>query len=152
MIQRKRELSTLRDLLRRHPVVGIIGARQVGKTTLARVLLAGMPGPMHTFDLENPEDAARLAEPMLALQPLKGLVVIDEIQRHPELFPVLRVLADRPRRPCRFLILGSASPDLLKQTSETLAGRIAYHELGGFALDDAGRTHRLPRIGRLRAG
>ena len=143
MIQRKRELSTLRELLRRHPVVGIIGARQVGKTTLARVLLAGMPGPMHTFDLENPEDAARLAEPMLALQPLKGLVVIDEIQRHPELFPVLRVLADRPRRPCRFLILGSASPDLLKQTSETLAGRIAYHELGGFALDEVGTRNRL---------
>jgi hypothetical protein len=151
MIHRKRELNTLRELLRQYPVVGLIGARQVGKTTLARALLRRLPGPTHLFDLESAEDRARLAEPLLALRPLRGVVVIDEIQRHPELFPALRVLADRPRRPCRFLILGSASPDLLKQTSETLAGRILYHELGGLALDEVGpRNHlRLWRRGGL---
>jgi uncharacterized protein len=129
MLQRDRELATLRGLLRRHPVVGIIGARQVGKTTLARTLMRAESQPTHRFDLENPEDLARLAEPMLALKSLRGLVVIDEIQRHPDLFNVLRVLADRPRHPCRFLVLGSAAPELLKQTAETLAGRIAYHQL-----------------------
>jgi hypothetical protein len=138
MIQRERELRVLRGMLRRHPVVGIIGARQVGKTTLAHMLQQSVSQPAHMFDLENPDDLARLADPMLVLKPLKGLVIIDEIQRHPALFPVLRVLADRPRRPCRFLILGSASPDLLIQTSETLAGRILYHRLGGFALDEVG--------------
>jgi predicted AAA+ superfamily ATPase len=136
MIERERELAILRGLLRRFPVVGIIGARQVGKTTLARMLCERMSRPIHFYDLENPEDLARLAEPMLVLPRLKGLVVIDEIQRHSDLFPVLRVLADRPRHPCRFLILGSASPDLLRQSSETLAGRVAYHRLGGFALDE----------------
>lgn len=143
MIARKRALQTLRSLLRRYPVVGVIGARQVGKTTLARALLRDLAGPTHAFDLENPEDAARLADPMLALQPLKGLVVIDEVQRRPELFPVLRVLADRPRRPCRFLILGSAAPELLQQSSESLAGRIGYHELGGFALEEIGPRNAL---------
>jgi predicted AAA+ superfamily ATPase len=125
-------------LLRRHPVVGIIGARQVGKTTLARLLITGLRGPFSYFDLENPEDLARLDDPMLAIKGLKGLVVIDEIQRRPNLFPVLRVLADRPKPAPRFLVLGSASPDLLRQGSETLAGRIFYHELGGFSLDEVG--------------
>lgn len=143
MVERERELTILLGLLRRFPVVGIIGARQVGKTTLARMLSDRLGRPTHLYDLENPEDLARLAEPMLALQRLKGLVIIDEVQRHPDLFPVLRVLADRPRRPCRFLILGSASPDLLRQTSETLAGRIAYHRLGGFALDEIGSPNHL---------
>ena len=151
MIQRARELALLRDLLRRHPVVGIVGARQVGKTTIARMLMRRVSRPSHFLDLENPDALARLAEPMLALKSLKGLVVIDEIQRHPDLFPALRVLADRPGRPCRFLILGSASPELLKQTSETLAGRIAYHQLGGFALDEIGKHNpvRLWRRGGL---
>ena len=147
MLQRDRELATLRGLLRRHPVVGIIGARQVGKTTLARALMRGESQPTHRFDLENPEDLARLAEPMLVLKSLRGLVVIDEIQRHPDLFKVLRVLADRPRHPCRFPVLGSAAPELLKQTSETLAGRIAYHQLSGFAVDEVG-TSNLDRLWR----
>jgi len=147
MIRRDRELATLRGMLRRHPVVGIIGARQVGKTTLARILMQGESQPTHLFDMENPEDLARLAEPMLALKPLRGLVVIDEIQRYPNLFNVLRVLADRPRHPCRFLVLGSAGPELLKQTSETLAGRIAYHQMGGFALDEVG-SRNLDRLWR----
>lgn len=147
MLERSRELATLRGLLRRHPVVAIIGARQVGKTTLARTLVRGESRPTHLFDLENPEDQARLAEPMLALKNLKGLVVIDEIQRHPGIFDVLRVLADRPRHPCRFLVLGSAAPALLRQTSETLAGRIAYHQLSGLALDEVG-TRNLDRLWR----
>jgi len=151
MLQRDRELATLRGLIRRHPVVCIIGARQVGKTTPARTLMHGQSQPTHCFDLENPEDLARLAEPMLALKSLKGLVVIDEIQRHPDLFNVLRVLADRPRHSCRFLVLGSAAPELLKQTSETLAGRIAYHHLSGFAVDEVGvgNLDRLWRRGGL---
>lgn len=138
MIDRKRDIKKLVSLLKRHPVVGIIGARQVGKTTLARSLSDQIRSASFYFDLENPEDLARLADPMLALKGLKGLVVIDEIQRLPELFPILRVLVDRPKASARFLVLGSASPELLRQGSESLAGRIIYHELGGFSLDDVG--------------
>jgi predicted AAA+ superfamily ATPase len=138
MIARHRELETLRGLLKRHPVVGIVGARQVGKTTLAHALAPQTEDPTYYFDLENPEDMARLADPMMALKEHKGLVVVDEIQRYPELYTVLRVLVDRPKNQARFLVLGSASPDLLRQTSETLAGRIVYHELRGLALDEVG--------------
>ncbi len=138
MIERKAEEDSVRGLLKRHPVVGIIGARQVGKTTLARMIAERRKRGVAFFDLENPEDLARLSDPMLALKGLKGLVVIDEIQRSPDLFPVLRVLADRPKTPARFLVLGSASPELLRQGSETLAGRIVYHELGGFCLQETG--------------
>jgi predicted AAA+ superfamily ATPase len=136
MINRIKELAELDGLLDRHRVVGIIGARQVGKSTLVDEYLKTIPGPVHIFDMENPDDQARLSEPMLALKELKGIVVIDEIQRYPDLFPILRVLADRKPNPARFLILGSASPDLLKQSSESLAGRIFYHELGGFSLEE----------------
>jgi predicted AAA+ superfamily ATPase len=138
MIHRGKELDQLGRLLKRHRVVGIIGARQVGKSTLAAEYLKTASGPSHTFDMENPDDQARLAEPMLALKPLKGIVVIDEIQRHPDLFPVLRVLVDRKPNPARFLVLGSASPELLRQSSESLAGRIFYHELGGLSLQEVG--------------
>ncbi len=138
MIERKRERRLLEGLLRQYPVVAIVGARQVGKTTLARTLAARHPGPVEHFDLEAPEDAGRMADPPLALGSLRGLVVIDEVQRSPGLFPLLRVLADRPGRPATFLLLGSAAPELLKQSSESLAGRIVYHELGGFALDEVG--------------
>ncbi|MBA7714322.1 hypothetical protein ES703_123341 [subsurface metagenome] len=145
MIKRDKELKTIAKLLQRHPVVGIVGARQVGKTTLARMVVARKKGPYAYFDLENPEDLARLADPMLALKDLKGLVVIDEIQQHPDLFSVLRVLVDRPKSNTRFLVLGSASPDLLRQSSETLAGRIIYHELGGFTLGEVG-VHNQKRL------
>jgi predicted AAA+ superfamily ATPase len=91
------------------------------------------------FDLESTEDLARLADPMLALRPLTGLIVLDEVQRRPDLFTQLRVLVDEPKTRRKFLVLGSASPDLLRQTSETLAGRIAYHELAGFSLEEVGR-------------
>jgi len=124
------------SLLRDFPVVGILGARQVGKTTLAGQLASARKGATHRFDLEDPRDVARLEDAMLALADLRGLVVIDEVQRRPDLFPALRVLADRRRRPARFLVLGSASPDLLRQSSETLAGRIHYHRLDGLGLDE----------------
>ncbi len=119
-------------------MVAILGARQVGKTTLAREFSNRRRGPTARFDLEDPDDLARLEEPKLALGGLDGLVVLDEVQRRPDLFAVLRVLVDRPGSTARFLILGSASPDLLRQGSETLAGRIAFHELEGLALDETG--------------
>ena len=134
MITRERHLARVLDLLGTHPVVGILGARQVGKTTLARQLTDRVGGPVTRFDLEDPDDLARLNEPKLALGGLEGLVVLDEVQRRPELFPVLRVLADRIDNPARFLVLGSAGPELLRQSSESLAGRIAYHPLDGFTL------------------
>ncbi len=137
MIDRARHLEALSGLLDWNPVVAIIGARQTGKTTLARTL-AGDGATF--FDLENPDELAKLNEPMLALKPLRGLVVLDEIQRRPEIFPVLRVLADRPGKPATFLVLGSASPKLLRQRSETLAGRIAFHELGGFTTAEVGQS------------
>lgn len=138
MISRERHLERLEHLLDRHPVVAILGARQVGKTTLARQIMERRRGPSTRLDLEDPDDLARLDEPKLALRDLTGLVVIDEVQRRPELFPVLRVLVDRPDSSLRFLILGSAAPGLLRQSSETLAGRIFFHELSGFALDEVG--------------
>lgn len=110
----------------------------MGKTTLARQIMARGEEPATRFDLEDPDDLARLDEPKLALAHLEGLVVVDEVQRRPELFPILRVLVDRPSSKARFLILGSASPHLLRQSSETLAGRIIYHELDGLALDEVG--------------
>jgi len=141
MIDRPREINTLKRLVAQHPVVGIIGARQVGKTTLARSFIAHWPGPTHYFDLENTEDEARLGDPMLVLKGRKGIIVIDEIQRLPGLFQVLRVLADRVRPAARFLVVGSASPELLRQGSETLAGRIMYHELKSLSLDEVGMIH-----------
>jgi predicted AAA+ superfamily ATPase len=138
MIDRPGHIRRLKQLLERNPVVAILGARQVGKTTMARMLSQAFDKRATFFDLERSQDLARLEEPELALQELRGLVVLDEIQRRPELFPTLRVLADRPRRPARFLVLGSASPDLLRQSSESLAGRIAFHQLPGFSLDEVG--------------
>lgn len=145
MVKRSEELATVERLLRQYPVVGITGARQVGKTTLARRIATRRKGPVTHFDLENPEHLARMVDPLLALRELKGLVIIDEVQRKPDLFPLLRVLVDRPRPPARFLVLGSASPELLRQGSESLAGRIAYHELGGFSLDEVGAVNH-PRL------
>lgn len=137
MVTRAPHLEIVRRRLRGFPVVAILGPRQIGKTTLADQIAASWKTRVR-FDLESPADLARLGDPLGALEPLRGLVVLDEIQRVPELFPILRVLADRPRTPARFLVLGSASPDLLRQSSETLAGRIAYHDLSGFRLDEVG--------------
>lgn len=138
MIERKAHLRKVKTLLRDSPVVAMIGARQVGKTTLARELVRRQRSPAHVFDLESSTDLARLADPMLALSPLRGLVVLDEVQRREELFPTLRVLADHRPLPARFLVLGSASPDLLRQSSESLAGRVAYYELPGLSLAETG--------------
>jgi predicted AAA+ superfamily ATPase len=149
VIERVRHLRQVKLLLRQFPVVAILGARQVGKTTLARRLVSGRKGGVTSFDLESAEDLTLLQDPLLALRPLRGLVVIDEVQRQPDLFATLRVLVDQPRGGRRFLVLGSASPELLRQTSESLAGRIAYHELDGFSLDEVGpeRWERLWRRG-----
>ncbi len=138
MIARQDHIRLVRRALRENPVVALLGARQVGKTTLAAAVAKAHGQRTTTFDLEDPRQLAFLEEPTLALESLRGLVVLDEIQRRPELFPVLRVLADRKPRPARFLVLGSASPDLLKQSSESLAGRISYYELRGFDLTEVG--------------
>jgi uncharacterized protein len=137
MIERQIDVSLVRSALRRSRVVALLGPRQCGKTTLARQFIAA--DSINYFDLEDPRSIARLSEPDTALRPLKGLVVIDEIQRRPELFPLLRVLADRKPLPARFLILGSASPDLLSQSSETLAGRLETVHLEGLRLADVGQ-------------
>lgn len=130
-------MAAIDRLFRSHPIVAILGPRQIGKTTLARMYSATTQTARH-FDLESSDDLAALAEPSLALGQLQDLVVIDEIQRRADLFPALRYLVDRPRNKARFLLLGSASPQLLRQSSESLAGRIAYHELGGFSLSEVG--------------
>ena len=129
-------LERIHTALARNPVTVLTGPRQSGKTTLARELLR--EDSPNYFDLEEPADLARLEEPRTALEPLQGLVVIDEIQRRPELFPVLRILADRSGQPAQFLILGSASGALLRQSSESLAGRMERIEIGGFTLEELG--------------
>ena len=136
VINRNTELGLIRSALNRSRVVALLGPRQCGKTTLAREFVPA--DSLNYFDLEDPSSLARLSEPEMALRPLKGLVVIDEIQRRPDLFPLLRVLADRKPMPARFLILGSAAPDLLKQSSETLAGRLETIPLEGLRLTDVG--------------
>jgi hypothetical protein len=141
MIERTETLEQIRTALRRSRVVALLGPRQCGKTTLARRFVPPESG--NYFDLEDPTSIARLEEPMTALKDLEGLVVIDEIQRRPELFTALRVLADREPLPARFLILGSASQGLLRQSSESLAGRIETVAIGGFRLKDVGGAERL---------
>lgn len=137
-VRRIRHIDSVERLFDIFPVVAVLGARQVGKTTLARAIARRAREPVEFFDLEDPEQRRRLQDPGLVLRELRGLVVLDEVQRLPEVFPLLRVLADRPRRPARFLILGSASPDLLRQSSESLAGRIGLHHLGGFDVEEVG--------------
>ena len=136
MLPRPNHTNRLRLLLEQFPVVAILGARQVGKTTLARTL--AQEANARWFDLENPRDAAALSEPQLVLEHLNGLVAVDEVQRQPDLFPLLRVLVDRRDADHRYLVLGSAAPELLRQGSESLAGRIAFHALSGFDLSEVG--------------
>lgn len=134
-MQRSSLLQKIEIQMAVHPVCGVLGPRQAGKTTLARQYAENYsPKPVHIFDLENPFDLSRLDEPYTALSSLEGLVIIDEIQRRPDLFPVLRVLVDE--RPRKFLVLGSASRDLIHQSSETLAGRIGYVEVMPFMLSE----------------
>jgi hypothetical protein len=143
MLDRTLHRRAVLRLLKDYPVVALLGARQVGKTTLALDILGRRRG--HRFDLEDTADYARLMDARLALADLEGLVVIDEVQRRPDLFQTLRVLADRRPLKTRFLVLGSASPDLLRQSSESLAGRIAFHTLDGFDLGEVG-TRDLDRL------
>lgn len=138
MIHRDGVKTKIETALRRSRVTALLGPRQCGKTTLAREFVP--PDSVNYFDLEDPESLARLDQPKLALESLTGLVVIDEIQRKPELFPLLRVLADRQPNPAKFLVLGSAAPELLRQSSESLAGRIETLELTGFNLSEVGAT------------
>ncbi len=138
MIERSEDLKAVRVALRRSRVVALLGPRQSGKTTLARQFVS--PDSLNYLDLESPSSLARLDQPELSLGSLKGLVVIDEIQRRPELFPLLRVLSDRKPLPARFLILGSAAPELLRQSSESLAGRMETVLLEGLRLKDVGAS------------
>lgn len=139
MIKRKKIQDNIAEALDRGRIVSLLGPRQCGKTTLARQF--AKPGSPSYFDLEDPIDNAKLAEAQNALQNLKGTVVIDEVQRQPELFPLLRVLADRIPLPAKFLILGSASPGLMKQASESLAGRVERIRIGGFSLEEVGQKN-----------
>lgn len=137
-IERSALLARIQTSLNRSPVTILTGPRQAGKTTLARQILS--EDSANYFDLEDPVSLSRLDEPRTALEPLEGLVVIDEVQRRPELFPILRVLADRRPRPAHFLILGSASGDLQRQSSESLAGRTERIEISGFTLPELGAS------------
>lgn len=136
MIPRHGTHNAIMTALERSRIVALLGPRQCGKTTLARQFVS--PDSSAYFDLEDPLSLARLDEPMTSLSPLQGLVVIDEVQRRPELFPVLRVLADRTPLPARFLLLGSAAPELLRQSSESLAGRMETVAIGGLTVADVG--------------
>jgi len=139
MLPRHRALERIAKAFRIHPIAALLGPRQCGKTTLARVMAE--KEPCTYFDLENPVDLRRLSAPMRALEDLSGLVVIDEIQRRPDLFELLRVLVDRPKNAARFLILGSASPHLAKGVSESLAGRVGFVDLFGFSIEEVGGDH-----------
>jgi predicted AAA+ superfamily ATPase len=137
MIERPRLIEDVERSLKANPVVALMGPRQCGKTTLAHMIADRNP-KCEFFDLENPVHLSRLSAPMQALESLSGLVVIDEIQRKPELFELIRVLVDRPDNAAIFLVLGSASPDLVKGTSESLAGRVGFIDMSGFDLDEVG--------------
>jgi len=136
MIQRIKIKQQIQAALRRSRAVALLGPRQCGKTTLARELVDSKS--INYFDLEDPESIIRLGDPKTVLASLKGTVVIDEVQRRPELFPILRVLLDRKPLPAKFLILGSASPNLLQQSSESLAGRLETIVMSGFGLSEVG--------------
>ena len=140
MIPRPEPISQIEASFQIHPVTALLGPRQCGKTTLARFIAEQEPATF--FDLENPVDIQRLSAPMQTLKDLSGLVIIDEVQRKPVLFELLRVLVDRSRQNTRFLLLGSASPYLVKGVSESLAGRIGFVDLGGFQLWEVGEQHR----------
>jgi len=140
MIPRPDAVKRIDTVFKVHPIAALLGPRQCGKTTLARLI--SEREPCTYFDLENPVDLRRLSAPMTTLKDLSGLVVIDEIQRKPDLFELLRVLVDRPESSARFLILGSASPGLVRGVSESLAGRIGFVDLSGFNLWEVGSEHR----------
>jgi hypothetical protein len=140
MLERPRAETALDQAFAVHPIVALLGPRQCGKTTLARRYSAGRKASI--FDLEDPVDAQRLTAPLTVLERLSGLVVIDEIQNRPELLELVRVLVDRPESSARFLILGSASLEIVRGASESLAGRVGFVDLGGFTLSEVGNDER----------
>ena len=139
MIERKKYLDLVKIAIERSPIVALLGPRQCGKTTLARML--GEHIQSHYFDLESQTDIRRLMNPEMMFASLEGLVIIDEIQTKPELFPILRVVSDKPDNKCQFLILGSASPNIIKNVSETLAGRVEFINITGFDLSEIGYSN-----------
>lgn len=141
-MKRNAFIKEINELFGVHPAVALLGPRQCGKTTLAQ-MYAETHQPSKRFDLENPEDLVLLENPMLALSDLEGLIILDEIQRRPDLFPLLRVLIDRHKENQKFLILGSASRDLIRQSSESLAGRLAYIEVTPFSYWETGEIKNL---------
>lgn len=140
-MHREKHLQKIGDSFKSHSIVALLGPRQCGKTTLAKMYIKKLTQVTY-FDLEDPRDLLSLENPLLALEDLKGYIVIDEIQRRPDLFPVLRVLVDKNKNQ-KYLILGSASRELIKQSSETLAGRIAYLELTPFSLSETKNLKKL---------
>ncbi len=136
MIPRPEAVSDIERSFQVHPVTALLGPRQCGKTTLARMISEHKP--CEYFDLENPVDSRRLSQPLQALENLEGMVIIDEVQRRPELFELIRVLVDRSDNTAQFLLLGSASPQIIKNVSESLAGRIGFVDLSGFHLTEVG--------------
>ncbi|MCP4212883.1 MAG: ATP-binding protein [Halieaceae bacterium] len=148
MIPRPTVIDNIDRTLGVHPIATLLGPRQCGKTTVARLIAAQRPErqperqPYTYFDLENPVDVRRLSAPLTVLQSLSGLVIIDEVQRRPDLFELLRVLVDRPQNPAQFLLLGSASPQLIRGVSESLAGRIGFIDLSGFDLTEVDEFER----------
>lgn len=139
MIERSGFLASLETALLENPVVALLGPRQCGKTTLARVISSTRESVF--FDMENPVDRTRMDNPLLTLRELRGLVVIDEIQNKPELFDVIRVLVDRPDNAATFLVLGSAAPRLVEGAAQTLAGRIGFVDLSGFTIAEVGEEN-----------
>ena len=136
MIERTRYIQQVKTALGRSPITALLGPRQCGKTTLARMIASGQKSTY--FDLESQADLRRLENPGMMFNSLSGLVVIDEIQMMPELFAVLRVVVDKPDNQCTFLILGSASPHITKTVSETLAGRVEFVDMAGFDIGELG--------------
>ena len=138
VIERRGYIERLKRAISRSPIVALLGRRQCGKTTLARMICGQRPSTY--FDLESQTDLRRLANPEMILASLSGLVVIDEIQTDPALFAALRVIVDKPENKCTFLILGSASPQIVRSISETLAGRVEFVDMAGFDLAEVGSS------------
>lgn len=149
LLPRPHDEKNIKDAIERSPAVALIGPRRCGKSTLAGVIAKQLTGTVHRFDFEDSRTIEAFRNPYFVLENLTGLIVLDEIQRRPELFPALRVLIDQ-KKDRRFLIIGSASPDLLRQSTESLAGRIAYVELPGFTTETIAPEHH--RTLHLRGG
>lgn len=141
-MKRNEYLEKIKDEFKVNPIVALLGPRQCGKTTLSEQYTKTLKEEFHKFDLEDPEDLAALENPKVLFNELKGTIILDEIQRKPDLFPFLRTLVDKEKRKRKILILGSASKELIQQSSESLAGRISYLELTPFSLNEISKKDR----------